>query len=77
MNPRISNSVNIIKVFLRKFNFLNIELIEFLQCDINIFISGLWLGTRTGAGGTAKLKAFLAAVHVSMDSRSVTLITPF
>ena len=31
----------------------------------------LWLGTRTGAGGTATLaKAFLAAAHGSVSKRS-------
>ena len=38
--------------------------------DATLGASGLWLGTRTGAGGTATLtESFLAAVHGSMDSR--------
>ena len=33
-------------------------------------VSGLWLGTRTGARGTATLAyTFLSAVHGSMDGR--------
>ena len=37
--------------------------------DETLGTSGLWLGTRTGAGGTATLieSFFLAAAHGSMD----------
>ena len=38
--------------------------------DATLGTSGLWLGTRTGAGGTATLtKSYLAAAYVSMDNR--------
>ena len=39
--------------------------------DATLGASVLWLGTRTGAGGTVTLtKFFLAAAHGSMDNRS-------
>ena len=40
--------------------------------DETLGVSGLWLGTRTGAGGTATLTEsfFLAAAHGSIDNRS-------
>jgi hypothetical protein len=39
--------------------------------DATLGTSGLWLGTQTGAGGTATItKRFLAAAHGSMDSRT-------
>ena len=39
--------------------------------DATLGASGLWLGTRTGAGDNATLaKSFLAATHGSMDNRS-------
>jgi hypothetical protein len=39
--------------------------------NVTIVASGLWLGTRAGAGGTAHyLKGFLTAVHGLMDNRS-------
>ena len=53
--------------------------------DVTLGASGHWLGTRTGAGGIAKmehvnpitlknwLKAFLAAAHGSMDNKSTSL----
>ena len=38
--------------------------------DATLGVSGIWLGTRTGAGGTATLtESFLAAAHGSMDNR--------
>ena len=39
--------------------------------DVTLGESILWLGRRTGGGGTAKLDfiAFLAAVHGLMDNR--------
>ena len=38
--------------------------------DATLEASGLWLGTRRGAGDTATLtKGFLVAVHGSMDNR--------
>ena len=41
--------------------------------DATLGASGLWLGIRTGAGGTATLtKSFLATVHDSMVNRSGT-----
>jgi len=37
--------------------------------DATLGASGLWLGTRTGPGGTATLtEIFLAAAHGSMDN---------
>ena len=40
--------------------------------DVTFGASGILLGTRTGAGGTATLaKYFLAAVHGSMDNRCI------
>jgi hypothetical protein len=36
--------------------------------------SGLWQGTRTGAGGTASLKHILAATHGSMDNKSLPCV---
>ena len=40
--------------------------------DVTLGASGLWLGTRTVAGGTATLTKFffLAEVHGSMDNRN-------
>ena len=38
--------------------------------DATLGVSGLWLGTRTGAGGTATLtKGFFGRSHGSMDNR--------
>ena len=38
--------------------------------DVTLGASGLWLGTRAGAGGTPHyLKTFLAEVHGSIGSR--------
>ena len=50
--------------------------------DVTLAASGLWLGTRTGAGGTATLTAcfFLAAAHGSMGNSSkvnLTFLLPF
>ena len=44
--------------------------------DATLGASGLWLGTRTGAGGTAKLTEsfFLATAHGSMDNRTAVKI---
>jgi hypothetical protein len=40
--------------------------------DATLRSSGLWLGTRTGAGGIAtRTESFLAAAHGSMDNRSL------
>ena len=37
--------------------------------DATLGANGLWLGTRTGAGGTATItEIFLAAAHGSMDN---------
>jgi hypothetical protein len=39
--------------------------------DATLGVSGLWLGTRTLAGGTVTLtEIFLVAAHGSMDNRS-------
>ena len=40
------------------------------RTDATLGASGLWLGTRTGAGGTATLTKFffLAPAHGSMDN---------
>ena len=44
--------------------------------DATLGASGLWLGTRTGAGGTATLTEFffLAAAHGPMDNRPTALL---
>ena len=40
-----------------------------IATDAALGAKGLWLGTRTGAGGTAT-ELFLAAVHGCMDNNS-------
>ena len=44
--------------------------------DETLGASGLWLGTRTGVGGTATLTEsfFLAAAHGSMDNSSLKVL---